>query len=127
VGSNHKIALFFSFCTGEERATVCHALGNNLLESWVKGATLCQRIAERKKLNAVWLRIDWVTSASRVTWKELCSYIASTKRNYFRHGITLDSEFKHAFLEQELNSNAMLYMGPNTPNGEINKNNFLRY
>ena len=39
----------------------------------------------------------------------------------------LDSRFNYAFLEQELNANAMLYLGNDTPNAGINTKNFRTY
>ncbi|CAN0037541.1 unnamed protein product [Ectocarpus sp. 12 AP-2014] len=60
-------------------------------------------------------------------WGECLQKTQSVKRNYFRYGIALDTGFKHAFLEQEINANAMLYLGAQEPKAKFNKNNFERY
>ncbi len=126
--SSKKIILFFSISDGKRRAKVGQVTGQGFSEVWAKGAAWAQRAAERNKISVRWLRIDWVTSAKEMTWAELGRhYLAKSKRSYFRYGISLDAEFKYAFLEQELNGNAMLYKGAKVPVAQLNENNFLRY
>src|SRR5690606_35010818 len=74
-----------------------------------------------------WIRVDWVENAEKIDWKTLKSRLKSTKRNYFRHSLALDRHFRTAFLETELNANAMLYGGPKISHAIVNEANFLRY
>ncbi|GAB1584213.1 hypothetical protein PPNSA23_41560 [Phyllobacterium phragmitis] len=85
------------------------------------------RVAEAKKLKPQWLRVDWVEYCERATWCELQKRLQETKRNYFRYGLSLDPSFEHAFLETELNGNAMLYGGGTISHAVLNTNNFRRY
>lgn len=74
-----------------------------------------------------WLRVDWVETVGEIQWSELKSWLAQTKRNYFRYGISLDKGFRIAFLETELNANAMLYGGAAIDHAVLNEKNFARY
>ncbi|MCM0752518.1 hypothetical protein DEA98_19150 [Brucella pseudogrignonensis] len=58
---------------------------------------------------------------------ELIERLKQIKRNYFRYGISLDARFQTAFLETELNGNAMLYGGPSVATATLNEANFNRY
>ncbi|MBE0401875.1 glutamate ligase [Halomonas sp. FME1] len=120
------LTLFFSFTDGLQRATVVHFSGKNLAEVWKKLADWQQRkFQESPKVR--WLRIDWVTEKRAMPWADCLKEMHSVKRNYFRYGVSLDANFRYAFLEQELNANAMLYLGANQPKAALNKKNFLSY
>lgn len=119
--------LFFSLTDGSERATVHTTTGPTLDVAWESGALLLgDAIADRPHL-ARWLRIDWVDAVQPVTWGELRQQLETIKRNYFRLGIALDPRFEHAFLETELNANAMLYLGTGQAGAGLNESNFIRY
>lgn len=120
------LTLFFSFTDGLQRATVVQFSGKNLAEVWKKLADWQQRkFQESPKVR--WLRIDWVTEKRAMPWADCLKEMHSVKRNYFRYGVSLDANFRYAFLEQELNANAMLYLGANQPKAALNKKNFLSY
>ncbi|HTG37406.1 MAG TPA: UDP-N-acetylmuramoyl-tripeptide--D-alanyl-D-alanine ligase [Sphingomonas sp.] len=74
-----------------------------------------------------WLRVDWVQAVERTDWGSLRTRLDRTKRNYFRLGIAIDARLECAFLETEVNANAMLYGGNGHPTAIINESNFLRY
>ncbi|MGM0986888.1 MAG: Mur ligase family protein [Pseudomonadota bacterium] len=119
--------IFLSISDGEQRARVVHASHTTFESAWKTAAARCQRLVQRQGLEVRWLRVDWPTSTSRRTWKTLKAILKNTKRNYFRFGLALDTELKHAFLEQELNANAMLYGGNQITHAVINEKNFQRY
>lgn len=122
-----SVVLFFSITDGRKRAEVITAAGLNFASAWKLGVQRVYRMAAEKKMSVRWLRIDWVCDVERVTWRELQTRFIAVKRNYFRQGISLDSNFKFAFLEMELNANAMLYGGGDIVHAVLNKNNFRRY
>lgn len=119
--------LFFSISDGESRARVCRATGADFPAAWSEGIRRCQRLAETRKLDVRWVRIDWVHSVLSSSWEELDAEFSRTKRNYFRYGIAFDQRFEHALLEQELNANAMLYGGNDVPAARRNARNILTY
>lgn len=119
--------LFFSICDGTKRARVCHVVAPHIDAAWVQAAEALHRLAQQHRIEVKWLRVDWVTRVEPLSWGALAGRLKNTKRNYFRQGIALDEGLTVAYLEQELNANAMLYAGSNIPHAQINPNNFAVY
>ncbi|MDR2196216.1 MAG: hypothetical protein LBE50_06525 [Gallionellaceae bacterium] len=126
-GRSTPYTLFFSISDGESRARVVTARGATLDEAWQRGVAAIRESVQRRSLDVRWLRIDHVDAIEEMNWAELNKRLTSTKRNYFRFGISLDAAFGNAFLETELNGNAMLYKGGEIAHCVVNDNNFLRY
>ncbi|MCX8995495.1 Mur ligase family protein [Rhizobiaceae bacterium BDR2-2] len=126
-GVVRTVTLFFSVSDGEKRAQVVHASGFPFEAVWQKACLQLREIMAREGLTGKWLRIDWVEDVEAVTWKELRRRLTKIKRNYFRHGLALDPELRIAFLEQELNGNAMLYGGNAIAHAVVNEKNFSIY
>src|SRR5690606_25020239 len=99
------------------------ATGDALDDAWERGKA--QLLASTPE--ARWIRVDWVEQVERQNWKVVRETLNKIKRNYFRLGISLDSDFRHAFLEMELNANAMLYGGPGAATAILNEHNFSIY
>src|SRR5690606_14008548 len=74
-----------------------------------------------------WLRVDIVDGMRKRNWGTLRQQLTQVKRNYCRQGLSLDPNCRHAFLETEINANAMLYGGPKYPHCMVNEKNFSRY
>lgn len=118
--------VFLSFSDMTSRARVLCATGQGPDEAWMNITAQLEAMYVRFN-SETHLKIDLVTERYPITWKRLKETLAVTKRNYFRFGIALDAEFKHAFLEQELNANAMLYGGFNEEAAKLNESNFRFY
>lgn len=120
------VCLFLSFTDATRRAQVVHFTADSAQAIWPKIDSWRQ--LKLKKIPSVrFLRVDWVTEVETLTWHEAQQRINQSKRNYFRYGLALDSEFHQAFLEQELNANAMLYPGGKRSTAGLNEPNFLKY
>ncbi|WP_201276831.1 hypothetical protein [Microbulbifer sp. ALW1] len=119
--------LFFSVSDGKQRAKVCHASGQDLRALWLKLANQSRKLLTGAKIQGQWLRIDWVTDSEPMNWAALLERFKNTKRGYFRYGLALDSQRKVAFLEQELNGNAMLYGGSTVAHVVVNESQFRSY
>ena len=119
--------LFLSFSDGRRRASVVHASGSDFDALWDELCAACQRLAARRNMQVRWLRSDWVTQAQPLTWKTLKGSLKAFKRNYFRYGLAMDANFQNAFLEGELNGNAMLYGGSQVNHAQLNEKNFKLY
>lgn len=119
--------LFFSFTDTKQRATVFTVSAANLRDTWRAGVEKLRQKTVKTGVKPAWIRVDWVENAEKIDWKTLKSRLKSTKRNYFRHSLALDRHFRTAFLETELNANAMLYGGPKISHAIVNEANFLRY
>ncbi|MGL6160650.1 hypothetical protein [Microbulbifer sp.] len=119
--------LFFSICDGKQRAKVQHATADDFSAAWQATASLARRAAKDAKMDVRWLRVDWVTGIEEITWREMKRKLETLTSSFFRHGIALDPDLKLAFLEQELNGNAMFYGGKTVEHAVINEENFMAY
>ncbi|MGV2979872.1 hypothetical protein ACERNI_06650 [Camelimonas sp. ID_303_24] len=101
--------------------------GEEFEACWRDLVQAAERVMNDARIRPAWLRVDWVERAEKLTWNALEARLRKVKRNYFRFGISLDGAFRHAFLETELNANAMLYGGPGARTAVVNDKNFRRY
>src|SRR5699024_1922086 len=86
------------------------------------------QLVRKNHLKPQWIKLDLVTEIEAISFQQLEKQIARTRRNYFRSGIAFDDEFRLAFLEQEINGNAMIRSvnkGPLQLN-EKNINHYLK-
>jgi len=119
--------LFFSVSDGTSRARVRHASASDFASAWLAGTEKLEQLVQRRGMQVRWLRIDWVEEVRETTMKAWSEELAKTKRNYYRYGVALDRGLKIAFLEQELNGNAMLYGGNEVAHATVNLHNFNVY
>ena len=119
--------LFFSVSDGQQRAKVIHIAAASIDKAWKEGVFQLRKMMLKHKLEGKWIKVDWIKGVEELTWKSLSYRLKGCKRNYFRQGLALDQKFKHCFLEQELNANAMLYQGAKIPYAELNLKNFKIY
>ncbi|MDO9369433.1 MAG: Mur ligase family protein [Sphingopyxis sp.] len=118
-GGVRRHILFVSATDGTKRAEVTTIVAPTIDDAWVRVADIAN--------DGGWLRIDCVDAVERTQWKTLEARLKETKRGYFRLGISFDPNFDHAFLETELNANAMLYGGGREAAAVLNPRNFRRY
>lgn len=126
-GDGPAFVLFASLTDGHVRARTVTVSGQTFQKCWGNLVLAAERIAISSRIKPAWLRVDWVDDVDKVTWGQLETRLRKVKRNYFRHGLSLDADFRHAFLETELNANAMLYGGPGARTAVVNDKNFRRY
>lgn len=119
--------LFISICDGKRRAKVRHATADDFSSAWRSAASLVRRAAKGATMDICWLRVDWVTGVEETTWREIKRKLETLTSSFFRHGIALDRDLKFAFLEQEINGNAMFYGGKEIEHAEINEKKFMAY
>lgn len=118
-----RFVLFVSFTDATRRAEVFTITGATAEDAWERaGDELARREAD-----GCWLRVDWIDAVEQSSWGALRARLKDIKRNYFRLGISLDPDFQHAFLETEINANAMLYGGPKQASAVLNEGNFCIY
>lgn len=126
-GKNPPFILFFSFTDTQSRAQTLSVTAGSFKDCWNAGLEKLRQSINKSRLEPKWLRVDWVQSTETINKSELLSRLQQVKRNYFRYGIALDARFQTAFLETELNGNAMLYGGPSNAAATLNEANFNRY
>jgi hypothetical protein len=121
------VVLFFSFTDGSERAVVTTVCGADFDAAWNIGVDRVMGLRQRLIGDRFWLRVDWPMAVAPSSFAALDTILAQTKRNYFRFGLSLDDGFERAFIEQELNANAMLDRGAGEAMAGINATNFSAY
>lgn len=126
-GPDADCILFFSASDGLSRASVVTVRATSFPAAWRQGGERIRRIVKNRDLDVRWLRVDRVDGMEETSWRALKALLTTTKRNYFRAGISLDEKCRHAFLETEINANAMLYGGPKVDHCVVNEKNFLLY
>jgi len=119
--------LFFSYTNGRTRARVETFRGPTLAEAWRRGTARLRKMAAKNPDVVRWLRVDIVDGMRQNDWGTLKQQLVQVKRNYCRQGISLDPSCRHAFLETEINANAMFYGGPKYSHCVVNEKNFRRY
>ena len=122
-----EFCLFFSVSDGAQRAVVVKGSGDSFEAAWQKGLAELRSEMRNKGLRGRWLRVDYVERTQATTMRDLKALLPKVKRNYFRYGLAFDAAFDVAFLEQELNANAMLYGGNRIEHAIFNENNALVY
>lgn len=119
--------LFLSAGDMQQRALVRHACAPRPEAAWEAALASLHEALARKKIRPTVMRADWVIEGERLNWREVETRLAGTRRNYFRQGIALDPDYELAFTEQELNANAMLYVGGDNPKAAFNAKNSAVY
>lgn len=119
--------LFFSYTDGRSRARVETFRGQTLADAWCRGAARLRKLVAKNPDIIRWLRVDIIDGMRQNDWGTLKRQLTQVKRNYCRQGISLDPGCRHAFLETEINANAMFYGGPKYSHCVVNEKNFLRY
>ncbi len=119
--------LFLSASDMKSRAITRHASADNPADAWTAAVDILK--SSLGSVNPTILRADWVVEQQSMTWTKFLSSVAQVRRNYYRQGLALDPEYKMAFIEPEINGNAMLYRDSpiDEPNGVFNEDSSNTY
>jgi hypothetical protein len=108
-GSVPPFAVLFSISDGEKRATVVAGTGSSLQNAWDAGADKARRYVTEHKYEPVYLKADIVNNMQAVKSKFIPTLAKSEYfHHFFRKGIAFDPNFETAFLEAEINGNALI-------------------
>lgn len=120
--------LFLSIGNPKIRARVYKVIDIHLDRAIKKVRQRAAHLVQNNHLNPEWVKIDLVTHIEKIPFQTLEKQLAKTRRNYFRSGIAFDGEFGLAFLEQEINGNAMVRSENKSPLrlNEKNINHYLK-
>ncbi|MGE6553715.1 poly(glycerol-phosphate) alpha-glucosyltransferase [Exiguobacterium artemiae] len=120
---NQRLTVFVSLGNPSERAQVHTFRGKRLTTIFQKIKTTLLERPNRYE----WIKIDLAKNFQMSTFEELNERVQQTRKNYFRYGLAFDMKMECAFLEEELNGNAMLTQDPDYPELRINLKNMTRY
>lgn len=104
LSKNEEYTVFLSFSDSKDQAQVVNASGVSV-EKAMKAA---YRLARAEIENdAVWVKIDVVTSTEKVKYKEWKKDLTTYRYGFYRKGFSLDEYYDTAILEAEANSNGI--------------------
>lgn len=122
-----SVILFLSIGYIDQRATVLSINKLSFEQAWKSLYKKAVTHLNSDEAEVHFLKIDWVDSKEIVSIPDFIKIISKTKKNYFRKGISFDSEFRQAFLEQEINGNAMIQLDKKTERGYLSVKNIQFY
>ncbi len=127
INNQSSVTIFLSIGFEDKRATVFNSKSKNFSQAWATIQSQGWSFLRMEKEQFTSLKIDIVTDVIPVSVYEFIQRITKTKKNYFRQGVSFNKDFKHAFLEQELNGNAIIQIDSKTKRGFINEKNLQKY
>lgn len=120
------VVLFLSIGNPDIRARVEHVMADTFQKAMSHLKDKAKQLVRKNFINPAWVKIDFVTAIQKIDFPTLEKEIAQTRKNYFRSGIAFDKDFRLAFLEQEINGNAMIRSVQKSPL-QLNETNISRY
>lgn len=126
INNQSKYIVFLSIGNPNIRARVIKEVTPTLSRAFDNLEQKIKDLVRKNHLDPQWIKIDIVNKVEEISFETLEKLIKKTRRNYFRHGISFDAEFRLAFLEQEINGNAMMRSVKNSPI-QLNDKNINHY
>ncbi|WP_147532937.1 hypothetical protein [Bacillus marasmi] len=121
-----ECVLFLSVGYKNQRADVINVKHHNFEFAWKVLMKHAKKYFKNSK-NITCIKVDWVTDYEKLSVIDFINMMTETRKNYFRIGISFDSSFTYAFLEQEINGNAIIQIDPKTKRGYLNEINIQNY
>lgn len=126
VNNESNYIIFFSIGNPKIRARVYKEVTTDLAKGFNSFQQKAIDLVRKKNIDPAWIKVDVVKDVQEITFAHLTEKIAGKRRNYFRSGISFDATFSLAFLEQEINGNAMIRSVNKGPQ-ELHEKNINRY
>lgn len=126
IGDELKYIIFLSIGNVNIRARVFKEISSVFSRGFSNIRKKAIDLVRKRHVDPEWIKIDIVQNVKEISFKHLELKIAKTRRNYFRYGISFDPEFRLAFLEQEINGNAMMRSVKKSP-VQLNEKNINHY
>lgn len=129
INRTEQYILFLSIGNPKIRAKVIQVMHENYQRAFDSLRQKLVKMVRKNHINPEWIKLDIVVSLEETPFEQLEKNISNTRKNYFRNGIAFDENFKIAFLEQEINGNALI----RNKRGELprlndkNINHYLNY
>lgn len=128
-GEKEKNTVFISICDVKSRARVFNGTANTVENAWKSAINKCKKYVKTSNLEIKWVKADVVNDIKQLSLLEFKKAISKSKKYYFREGISFDPNFNIAFLEQEINGNALVKYDKNIDNiifNNVNVNHYLK-
>ena len=117
-----KYTVFFSVCNTISRAKVVRATAASLSQAWHDACTAAVKYISSKEYKPVWIKADIMCKSEKVLLTDLIDTISKGYNEFYRHGISFDSDYKTAMIEAEINGNRVISYKEKTIKAEqVNK------
>jgi len=117
-----KYVVFLSICNKKERAKVLCCAGVTVETAWKGVCAQAEKYIEKKNCTVDWLKADIMCSSQERSLASVIEEIANDYNEYFRYGLSFDSEYRTAMIEAELNGNRVItYKKKNIELEQVNK------
>jgi len=128
VDTEKKYVIYISIGNKNIRANILSEINNSFENLYKNIQQKIMNYVRKHHVNPEWIKVDIVQSVKKVSFNELEKKISSTRRNYFRYGISFDNTFNISFLEQEINGNALIrqIQGKRPALNNTNINHYLK-
>lgn len=127
VQTEQKAIVYLSIGQLNQRAKVFHQISDKSYEQALeKVSAKALKWINKYQPNLDYLKVDFVTQIEETTLLTLQKQIQGFKKNYFRRGLSFDTDFSLSFLEQEVVGNAFIREATNGTMG-IDEVNILHY
>ncbi len=104
----NMFTVFFSVCDTHTRAKVIRFTAPTLEEAWNGAYKETGRYLSRKEYNPVWVKADIIVKSEKISTEKLIETIGKGYNEFYRRGISFDSEMKTALIEAEINGNRVI-------------------
>lgn len=101
--------LFLSLSDGQSQAIVFKGEGKSFIKAWESAVKKAQDYSSAHQYQPIWLKADLVNYVEQINYKMFNYRInQSGNHEFFRYGLSLDSDLNTAFLEGEINANQLI-------------------
>lgn len=121
-----KYIIFLSIGNKNIRARVLKEISSAFAKGFSNIRKKAIDLVRKRYVDPEWIKIDIVQSVQKIPFNQLEAQIKNTRKNYFRYGISFDADFRLAFLEQEINGNAMIRSVKKAP-AQLDEKNINHY
>lgn len=126
IAQEKRYVAFLSIGNPTMRARVFKGTSSNLTNLFNNFSSKTIDLMRKRNVDPQWIKVDFVQNINELPFESLEVQLKKTRKNYFRSGISFDPTFQLAFLEQEINGNAMVKRVNKSPL-ELNEKNINRY
>jgi len=109
--SDDKVKCFISVGYKDKRAVVYAGVGNTLDTAFKAAQDRALKYIKSREIEPPWLKADVVVMEQKMSMEDFLSLARWTKKFYFKYGISFDSMYNNAFLQQEVNGAALIKYG----------------
>ncbi|MBQ9948623.1 MAG: glycosyl hydrolase family 88 [Oscillospiraceae bacterium] len=108
-GTDHPIyGVFLSVCNKKERARIFRCAADTLEDAWSGAYSAAEKYISAHEFDCCWLKADIISNTEKAKFKDVVETASSGFHEFFRRGISFDSDLSTALIEAEINCNRVI-------------------